>query len=318
MIVPLLPAFLMTLSGVPAAALGWIEGVADATASFVKILSGKWADRREGEKAARLRGLRPFLSRAAAHRPRARLADGRPDPVRRPDRQGRPHGAARHDDRRGRAARTPRRRLRPPPRVRQRGRRLRPPPRGGARRVDGPELQDRVPTRGRSRGPFASRAGVRRERGQTRGRHVASLDRPPLRIRRIFFSSSRLLADRWRVRPLRPRRVVGHVSPPQGEGNRNRRGVAARPLGVLERGQVRLLDVGRRAVGPIRAAAAAAGRLVALRRLLRRLRIRIRGVAVGRSRRRVLPLLLAFRRHGEGARHRPRPARSGAGAPSAG
>jgi MFS family permease len=50
MIVPLLPAFLTTLSGVPAAALGWIEGVADATASFVKILSGKWTDRAKAKK----------------------------------------------------------------------------------------------------------------------------------------------------------------------------------------------------------------------------------------------------------------------------
>lgn len=50
MIVPLLPAFLVTLSGVPATALGWIEGVADTTASFVKILSGKWADRARAKK----------------------------------------------------------------------------------------------------------------------------------------------------------------------------------------------------------------------------------------------------------------------------
>ncbi|HEY3350802.1 MAG TPA: MFS transporter [Thermoanaerobaculia bacterium] len=50
MIVPLLPAFLVTLSGVPAAALGWIEGIADATASFVKILSGKWTDRAKAKK----------------------------------------------------------------------------------------------------------------------------------------------------------------------------------------------------------------------------------------------------------------------------
>ncbi len=50
MIVPLLPAFLTTLPGVAATALGWIEGVADATASFVKILSGKWTDRAKAKK----------------------------------------------------------------------------------------------------------------------------------------------------------------------------------------------------------------------------------------------------------------------------
>ncbi len=56
MIVPLLPAFLTTLSGVPATALGWIEGVADATASFVKILSGRWTDRAKAKKPLVFRG----------------------------------------------------------------------------------------------------------------------------------------------------------------------------------------------------------------------------------------------------------------------
>jgi MFS family permease len=50
MIVPLLPAFLATLSGVPAMALGWIEGVAETTASFAKIISGRLADRAKAKK----------------------------------------------------------------------------------------------------------------------------------------------------------------------------------------------------------------------------------------------------------------------------
>jgi MFS family permease len=50
MIVPLLPAFLATLSGVPAMALGWIEGVAETTASFVKIISGRLTDRAKAKK----------------------------------------------------------------------------------------------------------------------------------------------------------------------------------------------------------------------------------------------------------------------------
>ena len=50
MIVPLLPAFLATLSGVPAMALGWIEGVAETTASFVKIISGRFTDRAKAKK----------------------------------------------------------------------------------------------------------------------------------------------------------------------------------------------------------------------------------------------------------------------------
>jgi MFS family permease len=50
MIVPLLPAFLATLSGVPAMALGWIEGVAETTASFAKIFSGRFTDRAKAKK----------------------------------------------------------------------------------------------------------------------------------------------------------------------------------------------------------------------------------------------------------------------------
>ncbi len=50
MIVPLLPAFLATLPGAPARALGWIEGIAETTASTTKILSGRWADRARSKK----------------------------------------------------------------------------------------------------------------------------------------------------------------------------------------------------------------------------------------------------------------------------
>jgi len=45
MIVALLPAFLATLSGGGAFALGAIEGFADALASLLKLVSGAWADR---------------------------------------------------------------------------------------------------------------------------------------------------------------------------------------------------------------------------------------------------------------------------------
>jgi len=77
MIVPLLPAFLSTLSSVPALALGWIEGVADATASFVKILSGKWTDRAKAKKPLVLVGY--GLSSLA--RPLIGLAPGWPTVV---------------------------------------------------------------------------------------------------------------------------------------------------------------------------------------------------------------------------------------------
>jgi MFS family permease len=45
MIVPLLPAFVTIVLGGGPLALGWIEGASDATASVLKLLSGRWADR---------------------------------------------------------------------------------------------------------------------------------------------------------------------------------------------------------------------------------------------------------------------------------
>ncbi len=45
MVVPLLPAFLTGALGAGPLALGWIEGVADAVASLLKLVSGWWADR---------------------------------------------------------------------------------------------------------------------------------------------------------------------------------------------------------------------------------------------------------------------------------
>jgi MFS family permease len=44
MVSAVLPGFLSSI-GVAAAALGWIEGIADALSSFVKLLSGAWSDR---------------------------------------------------------------------------------------------------------------------------------------------------------------------------------------------------------------------------------------------------------------------------------
>jgi MFS family permease len=44
MVVPLLPAFLVSIGG-GAAAIGAVEGAAEATASVFKYLSGRWADR---------------------------------------------------------------------------------------------------------------------------------------------------------------------------------------------------------------------------------------------------------------------------------
>src|ERR687889_1091882 len=41
----LLPAFIMVVLGLPATALGAIDGVAEATANFAKLFSGRFSDR---------------------------------------------------------------------------------------------------------------------------------------------------------------------------------------------------------------------------------------------------------------------------------
>ena len=74
MIYPLLPIFLATVLGAGAQALGLIEGVAETTASLVKLLSGMWSDR--------LRRRKPLVvfgySLAGAVRPLIALAGSWP------------------------------------------------------------------------------------------------------------------------------------------------------------------------------------------------------------------------------------------------
>ena len=50
MIYPLLPAFLVTVLGAGAIALGTIEGIAESTAAILKVMSGRWADRMQRRK----------------------------------------------------------------------------------------------------------------------------------------------------------------------------------------------------------------------------------------------------------------------------
>jgi len=82
MIVPLLPLFLSTL-GAGALALGWIEGLADAVASVLKLLSGRWSDRTGRRRPFVIGGYglasvaRPFVAvaTAASHVLAVRVAD---------------------------------------------------------------------------------------------------------------------------------------------------------------------------------------------------------------------------------------------------
>jgi len=72
MITPLLPLFLTTTLGAGPAAVGLIEGLAEATASLLKLVSGRMADRRRNHKALVLGGYgvsnlaRPFIGLAGA------------------------------------------------------------------------------------------------------------------------------------------------------------------------------------------------------------------------------------------------------------
>lgn len=71
MVVPLLPVFLATLGG-GALALGWIEGVADAVASVLKLLSGHVSDRMGRRRPLVIGGyglsstIRPLVAAATA------------------------------------------------------------------------------------------------------------------------------------------------------------------------------------------------------------------------------------------------------------
>ena len=56
MIYPLLPVFLVGVLGASAVSLGLVEGVAEATAALVKVLSGAWSDRLHRRKPLVLAG----------------------------------------------------------------------------------------------------------------------------------------------------------------------------------------------------------------------------------------------------------------------
>jgi len=72
MVIPLLPTFLVTVLGGSALAIGWIEGVADAVSSVLKLLSGRWSDRSGRRRPYMLAGyaisslVRPLVAVAGA------------------------------------------------------------------------------------------------------------------------------------------------------------------------------------------------------------------------------------------------------------
>ena len=75
MIYPLLPLFLATSAGAGAAALGIIEGAAEAMAALLKIVSGHASDRTHRRKPFVVVGLRGGVAGAAV--PGVRVQRGR-------------------------------------------------------------------------------------------------------------------------------------------------------------------------------------------------------------------------------------------------
>jgi Na+/melibiose symporter-like transporter len=69
MIVPVLPIFLTAVLGAPVAAVGLIEGVAESTASIVRVFAGSISDRAGHRKPLMLVGTWP-LRAAGLHRSR--------------------------------------------------------------------------------------------------------------------------------------------------------------------------------------------------------------------------------------------------------
>ena len=96
----LLPAFMTIVLGLPATALGAIDGVAEATANFAKLASGRLSDRSRRRKPWIIAGY----GLAALSKPLFPLATSAPTvmarAVRRPHRQGHSRQPARRDDRR--------------------------------------------------------------------------------------------------------------------------------------------------------------------------------------------------------------------------
>ena len=210
MIHALLPIYLVTVMGASMEAVGVIEGVAEATASIVKVFSGALSDWLGQRKllAALGYGLaaltKPIFPLAAL----ARL--GRGGALHRPRRQGHSRRAARRADRRHHAGRTARRGLRPAPGARH-GRRLR---RAADRhRADGGDRR-RIPRRcsgSRSFRRFSpsrcwSRWSRSRRRKARRAKRGRPFDRAALQrgsAAPIGWSSPSRRCSRWRASPRR-------------------------------------------------------------------------------------------------------------------
>ena len=100
MIYPLVPLFLANVLGVNKSVIGLIEGIAESTASLLKVFSGWFSDRIGNRKWLMAVGYgistlsRPFVALCNG------LAAGAGLAVYRPLRQGCPHCAARRDHRR--------------------------------------------------------------------------------------------------------------------------------------------------------------------------------------------------------------------------
>ena len=99
MITPLLPIFLTATLGAGPAIVGLVEGVAEAAASILKLISRLVGGSRLESQATRPERLRALKRRSASHWDRPRLAAGVAASFRRPHWQRSTHRAARRHDR---------------------------------------------------------------------------------------------------------------------------------------------------------------------------------------------------------------------------
>ena len=229
MIYPLLPLFLSDVLHAPRTFIGAVEGAAEATASLLKLVSGRITDRLARRKPLDRARLRPVVAGAPARRPRHAAVARARHARRRSLRQGHPLEPAR---------RAPRRRHRSPPSAAAptaSTRRWTTPARSSAR-WSPPRCS---PSASSMRSVFLLAAipgalamaalvfGVREVR-ERRRRHAAAAAEPRVAAYAVRPTLRRYLVVR---RALRPRQLLRRVSPAARAAVRRRRAAGSRSCG---------------------------------------------------------------------------------------
>ena len=299
MIYPLLPLFLADVLHAPRAFIGAVEGAAEATASLLKLASGRWSDRLRRRKPLTVAGyglsslVRPLVGLALQpwHVLATRVVDrvgkglrGSPRDAlladaTRPEERGRAYGFHQAMDNAG--------------------------------ALIGPLLATALIALGLTLrkvfllaavpGALAMTTLVFGVREEPRAEPSAQ---KPTRFRRQAAARRNLAPLLRRRRALRARQLVGRVLAAARAAVRRGGRARAALVDGAQRHEGGAVDLGRRAVRSDRPSPRHRRRLAALRRHLSRVRIRDAAVADVDALCRLRPLLFARRRRGEGARRR--------------